>query len=239
MPAPVVDQFGSSQSSNGTTTTISVTSAANRVVLVFCTIGGTSLSLTPTLSISGAGLTWTSIGAASGLGLGFGITHRAWWAYTASAISAQTVTITSSQSIDDAATIFVTYSGAYAAAPLDPHANAISTAFNPAVNQLLLSSSKANDVAVIGAGSNSSPGHPTGVASGTVEITLVTNGGGSRFATTKIANRSFTTAQSNAVIGWTSTRTPLGLVGVMLTADAAVSPTSAAVTQTAVTINTG
>jgi hypothetical protein len=223
MPAPVLGNHGSSTSTGGTTTTISVTSAANSVVLVFCTVGGISTSVASSLTAAGAGLTWTAVdtsNAARGPGVnGFYFTVQVFWAFTASALSAQTVTITSSQTIDDAATVYATYTGAYAAAPIDANSGAIKASFNTTPNQLAMSSTNANDVAVVAGGSNLNVGQPSGFASGSSTVDFALNVGGVRYANCSVAQRSFSAPQTNVIVGWTSSSTPGGYVGVMLTAD--------------------
>ena len=223
--APTLDQFLTSTTSGGTATTISVTSAANRVVLVCTTIGASPLSVAPALSISGAGLTWTALPPISGFGSGgFYCTVQVWWAFTSGAITAQTVTITSSTAIDDAATVYATYAGANTVAPLDPNASSKLSVFSAGPSLPLqgsVSTTLANDVTVFVGGTNGGAG-PNTPTVGSTPVANASNGGGTRFAYCFVNQLSFSSPQTNTTVGFGTAPAPTGLVAVTLTADSAV-----------------
>jgi hypothetical protein len=227
MPAPVLDRHAHSISSGGTTTTISVTTgAANTLVLVASSVGGTSTSVQPALSIAGAGLAWTAIDVATaGSGHAAGGFYNAlqvWWAIAASQLTAQTVTITSNQTADDCATVYASFTGAYNAAPVDPHAQAVNAFFVTvsALPLMNLSSSNADDIAVVVGGANINYSFGT-AQSPAIVIDAALNAGGSRIGSVGMVYSIFSTPQSAVSVGFGNlSASPYGLIGVMLTADA-------------------
>lgn len=227
MPAPVLDRHSNSQSTNGTTTAIAVTTgASNTIVLVATSIGSTTTS-TPTLTIAGAGLTWNALDAAyaaSGAMLsGFGCALQLWWAIAAAQLTSQTVTITSSITIDGAATVYASFTGAYAASPIDPNAGAVPKLYhNGAATSPTgtFSSTNADDVAVVFLGSNANLA--TGWQGPATSLDSAHNIAGTRWATTDMGYQSFTAAQTNVTLTAGGSQTVWGTIGAMLTADAPV-----------------
>src|SRR5205085_11947073 len=127
MPAPTIESHNKSTSTGGLTTTIAVTAAgAGRVIIVAALIGLVNAgNPTPNCTIAGGGANvgaWTRIGVMPSPAPAFGLGVLAWYAITSGAVSAQTVTITSPNAIDDAATAYVTVAGANTTQPLDQHA---------------------------------------------------------------------------------------------------------------------
>ena len=121
------DNFGGSESVGGSTTTIDVTASSNSAIILSCEVGTDSPTTMPVLTITGtAGLTWTSIGASQAGGQAVFnsryYAQGAWIAQCPGGLSAATVTITSSVTIDNAATIYASYVGDNIP-NLDPGAN--------------------------------------------------------------------------------------------------------------------
>lgn len=216
---PAKDQSGTNTSTGGTTTTISVTSAANSVVVVGACVGSTSTTTIPTLSIAGAGLTWNAAPPGSGIGnVNFRMAVRCFWAYTASALTAQTVTITSSLAIDAAATGYETLTGANAASPVDPNALSTFGSFGAGTTGTI-TTTNANDTCIVVIGSNYNTGPAVPVGTGTRDLSIVGSNG--LFAYFALGRWSYTTVQTGATVGFTGVGAAGGLSAITLTADAA------------------
>ena len=228
MPAPVIDRHGNASSSGGTTTPISITTgAANTLVLVMAAIGGISTTVVPGLSIAGAGLTWHAIdltGGASGpMGASFQTAVQMWWGIAAAQLTSQVVTVTSTQTIDDASTVYASFTGAYAASPVDPNAGAVVTRLNNAGSVIpsgVFSSTNPNDICVLAQGANQPNTVSASAPVSIIDFNL--NGGGARYSMGALALQTFTTPQSNVTVGYTNSNQYWGMVGAMLTADATV-----------------
>lgn len=119
-----LDNHGNSGTSGGTTTTITITAAAGTSIILGCVVGTNNTTTMPVLSITGAaGLTWTAIGSQPGGQSVFNsryFAQGAWIAQCPAGLSAQVVTITSTIAIDNAATVYASYTGVIAPY-LDPN----------------------------------------------------------------------------------------------------------------------
>jgi len=223
---PAKDQSGTNTSTGGTTTTIAVTSAASSVVVVGACVGSTSTTTIPTLSIAGAGLTWNSAPPGSGIGnVNFRMAVRCFWAYTASALTAQTVTITSSLAIDAAATGYETLTGANAASPADPNALSTFGSFGASTTGTI-TTTNANDTCIVVIGSNYNTGPAVPVGSGVRDLNTVASNG--LFAYFALGRWPYTSAQTGATVGFTGVGAAGGLSAITLTADAAAVASSQA-----------
>jgi len=239
MPAPVLDRHGNSSSSGGTTTTISVTTGApDTLVLVTTAVGGTTTTLTPSLSISGGGLAWSTIGfpVSGAMAAGVLTTVQMWRAFAASQLTAQTITVTSTATIDDASSVYASFTGAYAASPIDPNAGAVVTTLHntggSAVPAGVFSSTNANDLCVIVQGCNQSTTATVSAPVSLIDSNL--NSGGARYSYIALASQTFTAAQTSVSVGFTNSFAFWGFIGAMLTADVTdVPPTNAVLTQAA------
>lgn len=224
---PTLDTHNTSSSQGGTTTTIAVTtSQTNDIVVVASNIGGTTTSL-PSLSISGCGLTWASLGSNSaslGGGGGFGDTVQMWWGLATSTLSACTVTVTSTLTIDAAATVYCSFHGAQTSSPVDPNgalpvtaANNTSSITSPTGN---VSTTRAHDVAIAAASTNQGP--PTNTAqSPAVLCDTKANSAGVRWSTVGVIYSSFTSPQTSTAVAFSNSFQYWLYVASALTADAA------------------
>lgn len=216
MPAPTIESHNHSISSGGTTTTIAVSAAgAGRVIVVSTTIGCIG-AVAPVLSISGGGANvgaWTSIGNLGPSGAACLI--QSWYAVTTGVVGAVTVTITSSLTIDDAATSYITVAGANTTQPLDQNttlargASNGSSAFSRAVGAPIAWTVSTNTANVlifgqVGANANQTYGSP--LANSTLTET-VNNSGGTFFANIAVFTAPFTTQQTNTTIGSSASNT--------------------------------
>lgn len=232
MPAPTIESHNHSTSSGGTTTTIAVSASLSGDVIVVCTIVSQgSGSVNPVLSIAGGGANvgaWTSVGSLGPSGIAF--TVQAWYAITSGAVSAATVTITSSLSIDDAASAYVTVAGANTAQPLDQNATlakagAVGTAswVSSGIRQksATISTTTANVLAFLLMGANRNEGFSAPLANSTLTETALASGG-SFYANVGVYTAPFTATQTNTVIGSSGNNTNT-VVGVAfgITADGA------------------
>ena len=216
LPAPAPDQSGTNTSNNGTTVTISVTSAANRVVVVGAVVGSTSTTTNPTLSVSGAGLTWTAAPAGAGAGnVGRRIAVQLFWAYTASAFTSQTVTVTSSQTIDTAGLVYETFSGANAARPVDPNALSSFGLFGVTTTGTVTTTNP-SDTTLVLVGSNYNTGPAVAVGTGTRDLS--TTGINGLFAYTALGRWAYAAPQTGATVGFTGVANS-GLSAITLTGD--------------------
>jgi hypothetical protein len=229
---PAKDQSNTNTSISGTTTTIAVTSAANSVVVVGAVIGSTSTTTNPTLSIAGAGLTWNAAPPGSGVGnVGFRMATQLFWAYATSALTAQTVTITSSQTIDAASTGYETLTGASSVSPVDPNVLSSFGSFGATITGTI-TTTNANDTCLVLIGSNYNTGPATAVGTGTRDLNTVASNG--LFAYFALGRWTYTSAQSGATVGFTGVGSQGGLSAITLTAGAGASiPTNALATQVA------
>lgn len=183
--ALALDHHANSQSSGGTTTTISVTATAGSDIILGCLVGTNNTTTLPVLSVTGAaGLTWTQIGTNGGAAFFnsrfYALT--AWHARCPGGLSAATVTITSTVAIDDAATVFASYTGAVSPF-LDPNGALPIQVFN--TNHILAAeenytTTDAPDLlfAFIGSNQNNLQWLNPASPAGSTVVDSVTNGGG-------------------------------------------------------------
>jgi hypothetical protein len=224
MPAPTVESNAHNASQGGTTTTIAVNAAGTGRVIIVCVFIGAPSSTVPTAIISSANPAigaWTSVAATSGVnnganGRGNGCLLQAWFAVTTGAVSAATVTVTSSVNIDAAGLVYVTVVGA-ASTPLDQNASLAhggslgtsATAWfntpptaNPSPMSCAVTTTTANVLALTIMGTNVPTSGVLGLQTGTTVVDTAHNAGGALgWAYVDVYSRSFTTSQSATQVG--------------------------------------
>src|SRR5262245_27654018 len=219
MPAPTIESHAQAISTGGTTATIAVTAAgAGRVIIVLVGLGLASTALNATLSISGGGANvgaWTQIAQVPNSGTPLGMGVSAWYAVTTGAVSAQTVTITSTATLDDTAKAYVTVAGANTTAPLDLNSvlaqggGNIGTGARGAsgpvngTSTTAISTNTANVLSFVILGNDHFSNSPTVVA-GSTATEYVVNPGGARYACLTVMTRPFTSVQSGTAVGCTN-----------------------------------
>lgn len=234
--ALTVTNHGFHTSSGGTTTTVSITASAGDVITVATIVGQTGSS-TPSLSISGLGLTWTtrkqySYTPTTGSANGHPFTITVFQALTASSQTAQTATVTSTVTIDDAATCYMSVSGTNATYN-DPNvlipatANAGGVSSNPTVS---VTTTLSNNLVFMVAGRTGGFASPSTQTIGGVTATvtdIANNGGGTFAACIVMAYLVVSSPQSSASCVFSGTSFPASdwaMIGDALTADTASTP---------------
>lgn len=222
---PTLDSHGNSHSTGGTTTTIAVTtSQTNDIVLVATDIGINS-STVPTATISGCGLTWSSAANNVGAIASFGNLLQMWQALATSTLSACTVTITSSTTIDDASTVYCSFHGTATAAPLDNNgALPVYTQNLTGTNVQIIANvttTQAHDQIIAVAGTNNFAVTYVAQSPATLCDTNA-NSGGVRFSSVGMVYSPYTSAQTATAVGYSSNTFQWRYLAHALTADAVV-----------------
>ncbi len=162
MPTPTFDTQGNAGgASSGTTQAIAVSAVgANEIIVVVAAVLVESATA-PNLSISGGG---SNVGAWTSIASNFGQTTQsgtwgtilqAWWASTTGAVSAQSVTVTSDQTIKGVALGYFSVTNVHnISAPLDPNSSLPFSQWDPANLEPAISTTLPNDMAIWLFGSN-------------------------------------------------------------------------------------
>ena len=204
----VANNQGTSMSSGGSTTTITVTAGANESIIIGCEIGTASVSTLPVLNISGLELVWVQVGTTGGQAFFNGRYHAltVWRAFTPIAVTG-VVTITSTVTIDNAATIYASYNNTRPPY-LDPNTNLPVEVFLTNATQKpeeLFSTTNESDLIFTFIGSNYdnldwlNPTYPPG----STVVDTVMNDGGTYWAYLGLMTVPVTTPQTNLLYGST------------------------------------
>ncbi len=105
---------------SGTTFTVSVTAAAGTMIVIQSVSNDATVGDAGNIvSVTGAGLTWTRRALVSEGGTMTGLILAEYWAFTPTAISAQTVTVTATNTLAFGVASYFTIQGAYNSSPYD------------------------------------------------------------------------------------------------------------------------
>lgn len=198
MPLPVIDQHSTATHTGGTGATISVSTAGNdRTVFLFVEVGTTGGAITTT--VSGGGLTWSLRTSVVNTSLAYARTEI-WSAPAPTQLTAATITVTTSGTMDDMALIAVSYTLANAAI-FDTNGGlpANSTTSTTGTISLTVSTSEGDDVVFGVVGSNSEATIPSPV-SPFLSIVGVATSGGTHFAMIYVQRDSFTGPQTGLAV---------------------------------------
>jgi len=221
---PALDGHATGTATSGTTTTISVTTAANPEILVVSAAVRATGTTNPALSISGCSLSWNALGTPAqfnnGSPKGTGI--YAWYAQSASNLSC-TVTVTSDQTIQNSSAAYCSFSG-IAASPFDPGTTTTTSTNSTGSGSTMtvsLSTSLAHSTMVVASGQvSANMGGTTVTPAGATACANVTNSGGLNFSNAYVIQKTYTSAQTGISIGNNTSQPYYNVVGTALTADA-------------------
>lgn len=176
MASPVFDQSSHSEHNGTTSGTLSVSAAANTIVLIFVMIEAGGTPTRTVSSMSGGSLTWAQRGSVAN-GAGAFENAELWKAYAASGLSSATITVNLTGANSDCWSIAaLSYTGANSSAPFDTNGGLPATSHDSFTSGSY-STSQADDmlVGIWGQGNQgSNPG--TGTVSGwTNRVTVNTN----------------------------------------------------------------
>lgn len=213
MTAPAVDQSGVTSHTGGPSATITISAAANTVIVLAVQSDVYSQSTVFTNSVSGAGLTWvhlTSQYILNGGGENDYCLTDVWYAVSASAISSQVITVTSTLSNMDAwALAYVSFTGC-GATPLDSNASlpvGASQSGSGTVQNTGVSTTNANDTLVFIAGTSFASSFILTPLSGSTVTVHGGTGAGLLWAWLSIITSQVSNPQSSVTFGSSTTET--------------------------------
>jgi hypothetical protein len=232
MTSPVRDSThqGTTSHTGGTTGTISVTCSAGAIVVLAITSDITSSGSAFTNSMAGdtSGLAWTHVGSAGQSDVSSTTSYSlvdVWIGKATGALTAATVTVTASTTVDDWAISYSSYTG-QASSPLDP-SGTLPVEFTHNTGGIAasvggVSTSNADDMIIMvwGSSFNSSASLGTLTPSGASSATSGGTNGGTHFAFQNVIDYSVSTTQSNITIGGSTILAGWQAVVFALTADA-------------------
>jgi len=225
---PALDGHATGSATSGTTTTISVTTAANPEILIVSAAVRATGTTNPTLSISGCSLSWNALGTPAQFNnnssKGTGI--YAWYAQSASNLSC-TITVTSDQTIQNSSAAYCSFSGINTSNAFDPGATPPTTETNSTNStsdmRVTLSTSLAHSTMVVASGQTSANMGGTSLSAGATACANITNAGGLNFSNAYVIYQTFTSTQSSLSFGNATNQPYYNTVGTALTADAPLS----------------
>lgn len=219
MTAPVFDNGAvSAIHTGGTAGTIAVTTNfANAFIVLLVQVGTTGAAVTT--SVAGAGLTWTKYASVTNTALAFQTTD-VWTAPAPTPLTAATITVTTSVTMDDMALNYLSFTGV---AGFDPNGSLPATTTTGATSASLLSTistTYAEDVVIIAAGTNfdsgpslTSDSATTGFSSGFGSSNL----GGTNWAYSELFYKTLSAPTSGSSVGMNASHADASMIVFALT----------------------
>lgn len=211
---------GTFTKTGGTSQTFTLTMAAGETVVVAVTVETTGTAITS--SISGGGLTWVQRGVDVTNTIVSKANLSVWYAYSAAGITSQTITVTTSGTMDDMAGGYSRFTGVYNPRPWDPNGSvpASTITVTSTTASLTVSTTNPHDYVLLIFGANANlviAGTPSNIWNNQAFNAL--NLGGSVAANTRMYYGPYTAAQHNLVVSETSPQNRMMMIVDALTAD--------------------
>jgi Cadherin-like len=239
MAAPTLDGHAHGTHSSGGNLTVALTTSLTNDIIVVMVYNELNAGAAAVSSVTSPGLTFAKRSSSNGSANG---SLEVWWALSAAALTAATITVAFAATYDDASCVAFGVNGCNTVAPWDSnvslpaHASFTSGSSTPAVTGV--STTQSNDFLIAAIGSVSGTNYNT-APSGWSLIDNAANGGGTFTSELDGIGKGVTSTQSSVTVTGAETMTSAGATTVggemivdALTADSGAPPSTAEVLTT-------